>query len=859
MSTPAKGKRRWLWRVLGIAVLLAVVAVWVLVSQRDRVVERLIEHYASAATGKVVDAQGVRVGRRVEIDTLTITDAQAPGAPLGKIEGLSIALWMGGGYQLALDEVAARRVEVTWKSAPGAAGEAAVQGPGLIELLEAQLDAAGAYLPYSLQIEALYIDAEMPGNAVQLGPVSVKGRLRPLTHVSLQVEGRPEIRATRADIDAPITASGEVKIDVQREAGVLRTTVAMALPGVASVDAKVTGERAAGGFAFGAEVAQGMLEGPLWPLLLGRIAGVPVSFEKLEVAAGAKVSGTAGAAGYAFKVSNAVLSMPRLQAGPVEGPWFDAPLVLNVGEAAEGKGVATLGVAVGKEWSASVALVSLAPPVLEVTLPSARVGALVKSVPVLSPALMTLPGLREISGSAVLTPGVAAGAALAKLEFRGALAGMDDPLQLTGECVAGTPAQVLGALRIGGETRLEVPAFALAGAEARAAFRGVIDLSAAGPLVGLEGAGGTVEFSGDVTPFAAAVAGKVEAKCLNVVSDHFRLPYEVPMTVSLKYAVEKPGPELSGVVMAVGDQFSAKVGKVRLGSGVSAEGVSLTAALPFLATQGYLESGEGTLTYVADAVSYAGGVPRALGKFSIDAKQLVLPDKLGAAVGLVGGGDLGWEEHLVVSGELKAEQVLCAGAALEGASARLRGEGPAVLIDDLKGRLFNGAAVGAARVEPFAEGMPMRLDARVEGADLAVFTAQVQPPSVNLTGMVSGDVLVGLRGEDFTELNIDLSASNGITVNRSLVQELLLSQQMSGMTGSKMVGKVLDKIVGGEEQRPFDSAALKLGLGEGRITGVASMKSKALNLDVDIKADPGAVWEAVQSRGEIHFGGFNAQ
>jgi hypothetical protein len=858
MDTPAKGPRRWRWqwRVLGVVVVVGVCGV---VSQRDRLAERLIEHYASAATGKVVDAQGVRVGRRVEIDTLTITDAQAPGVPLGKIEGLSIAPWMGGGYALSIDELAARRVEVTWKSVPGATGDVAVQGPGLLDVLQSQLEAAGAYLPYSIQIDALYIDAEMPGNAVQLGPVSVKGRLRPLTHVSLEVAGRPEIRATRADIDAPITASGEVKIDVLREAGVLRSTVAMALPGVASVDAKVTAARAADGLAFGAEVAQGTLEGPLWPLLLGRIAGVPISFEKLEVAAGAKVSGTAGAAGYVFKVSNAVLSVPRLQAGPAEAPWFDAPLALTVAEAAEGKGVATLGVAVGKEWSASATLTALAPLTLEVTLPAARVAALVKSAPVLASVTKALPGLKELSGTAVLSPGAEAGAALAKLELTGALEGMDDPLRLTGAFAAGTPAQVSGTLRVGEETRLEVPAFALAGADARAAFRGVIDLSAAGPLVGLEGAGGTVEFSGDVTPLAAVVAGKVEATCLNVVSDYFRLPYEVPMTVSLKYAVEKAGPVLSDVVAAVGDQFSAKVGKVRMGNAVSAEAVSLTAALPFLATQGYLESGEGALTYAADSVSYAAGTVRVAGKFTVDAKQLVLPDKLGAAVGLTGGGELGWEEHLVVSGELKAEQILCAGAVLEGASARLKGEGPALLIEDLKGRLFGGAAVGTARVEPFAEGMPMKLDARVEGADLAMFTAQVQPPSVNLTGMVSGDVLVGLRGEDFTELNIDLNASSGITVNRTLVQELLLSQQMSGMTGSKMVGKVLKKIVGGEEQRPFDSAALKLGLGEGRIVGVASMKSKALNLDVDIKADPGAVWEAVQSRGEIHFGDFSTQ
>ena len=86
-----------------------------------------------------------------------------------------------------------------------------------------------------------------------------------------------------------------------------------------------------------------------------------------------------------------------------------------------------------------------------------------------------------------------------------------------------------------------------------------------------------------------------------------------------------------------------------------------------------------------------------------------------------------------------------------------------------------------------------------------------------------------------------------------------MSQQMNGFTGAKTVEKVLQKIIGGDEQRPFDSASLKLGLAEGRIDGVATLKSKALNLDFDIKADPGAVWEAIQSRGEVHFGGLDTK
>ncbi len=79
-----------------------------------------------------------------------------------------------------------------------------------------------------------------------------------------------------------------------------------------------------------------------------------------------------------------------------------------------------------------------------------------------------------------------------------------------------------------------------------------------------------------------------------------------------------------------------------------------------------------------------------------------------------------------------------------------------------------------------------------------------------------------------------------------MVEQILLSQQVAGVTGGKTLGKVVQKVIGEGEQRPFDRATMDLGFEGGRITGQARLESEQLNLTIDIKADPEALLEALR-------------
>ena len=83
-------------------------------------------------------------------------------------------------------------------------------------------------------------------------------------------------------------------------------------------------------------------------------------------------------------------------------------------------------------------------------------------------------------------------------------------------------------------------------------------------------------------------------------------------------------------------------------------------------------------------------------------------------------------------------------------------------------------------------------------------------------------------------------------------KQVLQTDQFREMLGSDRVEKALGKFLGDAPQRPFDSASLHLELVDGRIEGNARLKSEktraynGLNLDVELKVDPGALGEALK-------------
>ena len=138
-------------------------------------------------------------------------------------------------------------------------------------------------------------------------------------------------------------------------------------------------------------------------------------------------------------------------------------------------------------------------------------------------------------------------------------------------------------------------------------------------------------------------------------------------------------------------------------------------------------------------------------------------------------------------------------------------------------------------------------DLRFENIDLAEFTKVFEPPDVILTGRVTGTADVALSTEGLTALDVDLVATESLSMNRSMVRQILMSQYVNDAVGSKSVQKIIEKVIGNDEQRPFDKAILDLGLEDGHIVGVARLESKSLDVTVDIRAEPEALLQAIRS------------
>jgi hypothetical protein len=850
-------KRRWLQGLLITlaGVLIALIGMFL---TRNLWITRLVERYAEAA-GMQVTVKGLALGRALTVEELVVTDPALPDRPLARIAGLRIAPTILSGYTLAIEEVTAKRADIDWHKVEAVA--AVPQGGG--DGRSGGDDRGGGgrrgkrgnmddYLPYTLKVDELHLASTTTEGSFRAGPLKVEARLRPSKTASLRITGSPAIHAEGPGVPQPIDVTGPISIVAERSGDGVTADITASQPGVLEMDTHVKATFGGRNANIDAEFRKGVMAGPLWPALLTALAGVPVSFERIESAPGATINIALSGGLPEFKSASAALSVTQLRVGPEAAPWVDSSVEIGFVPPVDGALVA-LSLKAGPDVAVDAVMTGFLPPKFDVTLKNVSTAALAKAFPAVAPVRAALPALREISGKAmVLLPVFTLDATLT-----GRLEGVDAGLNANVKYGGG---KLSATAKLGEGTQAEMKPFVFDSGVATYTMKA--DLAEAGGLLGLAGWGGTVEAQGEITPGDPALPGKIEMKLLNIVSDSFSLPYEVPMTVTARHTRDAKSGEFKLSDIAAALEGQAEVSAATLSAAwpkASAGGLKIALQPAFLASQGLLESGAGTISLSGDAVALSLdglGAPLA---FTIDATELVLPEKAAALRMVSGSGTLGWSGGMQATGNLAVGQFLCAGAVLENATGTLRAEGTAVIIDDIKGTLFGGAVAGTLRAEPFAEGLPMRLEARLEGGDLALFTAQVQPPGVNVTGSVAGDVLVGIRGEDFTELVIDLGAPAGVTINKALVQQMLMSQDMAGMTGSKTVGKVLEKIVGGDEQRPFDSAELKLGLADGRIAGTAFLKSKALNLNVDIKADPGAVWEAIQSRGQVSFGDVTTQ
>lgn len=388
--------------------------------------------------------------------------------------------------------------------------------------------------------------------------------------------------------------------------------------------------------------------------------------------------------------------------------------------------------------------------------------------------------------------------------------------------------------------------------QARAKVAGGGDITALAQSLGLPALAGNVEVDGDVAYADGATVLRGKARTEDLGYGAFAVPYGQALEIAF-----------DGEYGAGGQYFHAKDLQISLGGGnrISGKNVEINVTGHTLKTPEFL-----CVTDLAPLVDFE-YLAEAQGHAEISGALEYGPQGLrgtlhgqGTAVrlghaatgALLEGVELqtDWTLADAVSGNgvLKLNALTLAGILVSSLETGLHVEGSTLKSDTIQTRVFDGYVEAEVAVGLLAPGMPVRLVLRPKNADLAVFTEQFKPPDVRLTGLASGEIALEIAGGVLRDLRVDLDAPDGFSMNRDMVEWLLLSQFVNDLPMGQSVDKILRDILGKDEQREFQSAKLALGFADGRITGQAVLESKSLQLTVDIKADPRAVLEAVRAR-----------
>lgn len=290
-----------------------------------------------------------------------------------------------------------------------------------------------------------------------------------------------------------------------------------------------------------------------------------------------------------------------------------------------------------------------------------------------------------------------------------------------------------------------------------------------------------------------------------------------------------------------------------LAGGEASAAFSLDTDLTPLADAGAISAVSGGSAKASGRWTRTGGEDVvALDPWDLRAESLVLPANWAGLVELVftGEGTIGSGRE--ATGSITAAEVAAGGVIVRDAGGPWRIASGELRCDQLSARLFGGLVSGSLRqrvdVAPYAG----RFEGVIKDADLARFTEEFEPPYARMTGLASGVFEFGWSAEAITHLRVQLVSDRGFTLNRDILETLLLSEYTKGMIGEQTIDAVRRSVLGGSEARPFDRAELSLETQGDRYAGPLRLQSEALDLTVDLRIDKEVVTEFLQLRHETN-------
>jgi hypothetical protein len=332
----------------------------------------------------------------------------------------------------------------------------------------------------------------------------------------------------------------------------------------------------------------------------------------------------------------------------------------------------------------------------------------------------------------------------------------------------------------------------------------------------------------------------------------FSLPYgdelhiESPVQLDMTNFSISAGP--SQITLGEGTTITADVVHITPERTITASAISLESDFSLLVAKQFLNDAEGKIMISIEDFVYGKDAIGGKIVYDCNAAHLMLPEKLADIQGLTAKGSATLPPTSENKGQIQIEELVVGGSKLRKTRGNILLGEQGVILEDVNFELFGGGVVARASVNIIGAEFSIAVSGEVQNLDLSLFTSEFEPPSLVLTGNVNGTFKSEFNTKQLLALDVDLTASNGFSMNRDMVEQLLMRQYVDEMTGGRQMTRVLQSVIGKDEQRKFDQARLILGLEDDRITGYAKLESENLNLTVDIKADPEALLEALKTR-----------
>ena len=848
-------RSRGVWRGLLLLVLLAVTAVVVafILGAPQRY---LIPKSAQRVLGAEVSMAVRSTWNRLELDDVILREPNAPDLPpLVRAEMVSMPWTFSGPRHVRSLAIGGLDIDLN-------GSDPMHPNYGWVERFLAQPSSGWNLLPYmpaNITVAPIRLTAELPGGTLAMEGAGAGGLVLTAMVESLRqykvglVGDDTEIRWSLPGIPPQTFSKNRIRMQVETDETTYLATMDLRLPKEDRIQGTVHVTRDGQESVATVVVKDSALRQPIWTELAAIFLPVPVRFGAVECP-DLQATLRGGTAGWTLDKVDLQTRVAGLTVGPVKAPWFFGDLQLA--SAAPPKDAQFAATAVIDDlppmrfhwgareggWKINAALDKWTREQLAALLPASVRPMLTQYVPFekvsISAGLGPTPDGWDFSGDARLQPAEGAGDPLA--------------VQTHGTWVNGAlSAETKASLGEGTALEMKGLHYARSTGKVSAAVTGPIDLVPFAKLAGIPKLWGTAKVDGKVIVDAA---GSIQAEPLRATFEtlgygDYGIPYGVELSVSAPLHQDKSDVAAGPFEAALGAGTTLKATKVVWDTGgLSASDLALETDFAPMVSKGWLAAAGGRATARCAAVHWPIAEQQAPIEYDATFARLDLSAGWGSIKGFTAKGQLNWDNAAAGSGTMAADEATAAGATLHRIGATLRVDGADVVMENVAFGLFGGAVSGEARVTPTEASLPLSFSASVEKLDLDVFTKEYKPPSTRLTGLVGGRVSASLDLNGLRALDVDLKSDGAMSMNRDMVEQLLASEYLAGMSGGKQVGQMLRDVVGDAPQIDFTGAALRLGLDAGRITGTARLESKKLNLTLDIKADPGALLEALRAR-----------